>query len=213
MVPARTLCRSNAFRGDQVRLVTRYVTVCYCLILGVLLTACASGPRVLLNTRALYPTLEPSSRCRIARMGPNIERGQVVIVTIEGVRTLRRIAGIAGDKIEFHNGTLVLNGKKVENDVIRERTPCLSGLSPRCGCRILEEELGDREYEVQLLRPPHELTDARCMAQQFPGPFSVKKNTVFLLADNRDAAIDSRHIGGFPIKSLEAQVLACSPAR
>ena len=191
----------------------RYKIVLYCLCVGVLSAACSTGPRILLNTRALYPTLEPTSRCRISPVNGQVERGQVVIVTIEGVRTLRRIVGLAGDKIEFKNGSLIVNGKSHKTGVIRKRTPCLAGLSPRCGCRIVEEELGDREYEVQLLRPPHELTDARCMAQRFPGPFTVTPNAVFLVADNRDAAVDSRHAGSFPITSLEARVVACSAAR
>ena len=182
------------------------------IVLG--LVGCASGPRTHLNTAALYPTLEPFSSCRLED-GADYEptRGHVVVVTLDGARTVRRVVGLAGDRVRVRDGLLEVGGQSVAKRETHARVICLAGVSSRCRCRVSEEEVGARTYPVQRLLPPETETDARCM----PGPDSeevvVPEGHVFLLADNRAGAEDSRTLGPLPLARIEARVISCLPAQ
>ena len=182
------------------------------LMLTGLLT-CTTGPRIPLRTAALFPTLGPKSRCRVAEPPDKLARGHVVIVTIESVRTPRRIVAIGGDEVEVRGGVVYLNGTSRQTQLVRKRTNCHAGVSIRCRCRIHKEHIGDREYLVQALLPINELTDARCIGLPDMPRRRLEPESFFLMADNRDGAVDSRDLGPFARSQIHARVLACSKAR
>ncbi len=174
---------------------------------------CTETARVALRTGALYPLLAPFSSCRVSQGAYTPERGHVVAITLDGVRTVRRIAGIAGDKVSVIRGALHIGSKTRQTEVQRARVMCLAGVYPRCRCRITQERVGSRTYPVQTLRADTGPgVDVRCVPRPDTPEQSVPKGHVFLLADNRDAAQDSRSLGAVPISKLEGQVLGCKPA-
>ncbi len=179
------------------------------LVLMMTLASCQLGPRVSLRTGALYPTLGPDGQCRLS--GPDYvpERGHVVAVTIDGLRTVRRIIGLAGDKIEVRRGVLTINGAKARQQVLKKLTVCSGGMSSRCRCQITEEEVGSRTFSVQTLIRIPGLDDARCVRSPDGRPVTVPDKHVFLMADNRDGAVDSRTLGPLPQSRIEARVLGC----
>jgi len=143
------------------------------LVWILLVGACTSGgPRVPLRTAALFPTLTPASRCRLERPETvQWERGHVVVVTLEGTRTVRRIAGLPGDEIAFRGSALFVNQRRVTVPAVGPAHPCAAGASPRCRCFSSLEQLGDHTYGVQTLVTPTEVLntlDARCIPEPPP---------------------------------------------
>ena len=182
-------------------------------LVALLALGCTSSPRIPLRTAAIYPTLGPASRCVVepyaASDGP--ERGHLVRVTIAGHETVRRVAGVAGDRVAVTDGRLVLSGVRVGGKIAQARTPCKVGPSPRCECRIAEETLGSRTYPVQTVLAESAFEDARCIRAPDAPEVVVPPGHVFLLADNRDAASDSRDLGPQPLTSLRGRVVRCEP--
>lgn len=184
------------------------------VLLVAALVACQGGPRITLRTAALYPTLAPVSECRLQVDDYTPQRGHVVLIEVEGTQTKtpRRIVGVAGDRVMVRGGALYIDGETAQVGVKTERTICMAGMSPRCQCRITEEEVGDRRFPVQSLLPVDPLPDdVRCLPGDEVPEVVVPAEHVYLLADNRDAALDSRALGPIPIAQLHGRVVACTP--
>lgn len=179
------------------------------LCVGILM-GCAAGDRVSLRTGALYPTLNRTSQCRVRTPVGPLEHGHVVVIEMNGVRTTRRISGMAGDRITMTDGRITRNGTPIAQKVVKKRVMCRVGVSPKCACRIAEETLGDRTYRVQHLLPPGVEDDARC-EPQYPDVVDqiVPNDHVFVTADNRDGALDSRTLGPFPMSQIQGRVVSC----
>lgn len=176
-----------------------------------LAVGCAEPPRVALRTAAVYPTLGPMSRCVVEPIagGGLPERGQLARVLISGQETVRRVAGLPGDRVAIADGRLVLGGQPLAGKTIHERTPCRVGPNPRCECRVVEETLGSRTYPVQTVLAEAAFEDARCVRAPDAPEVVVPPGHVFLLSDNRDAAADSRELGPWPLARLLGRVVRC----
>ena len=134
----------------------------------------------------------------------------MVRVVIGEHDTARRVAGLAGDRVAVKAGRLVLNGVPIAGKVVSERTPCRVGPSPRCDCHVVEETLGSRTYPVQTVHPDAAFEDARCGRAPDAPEVVVPAGHVFLLADNRDAATDSRDLGPQPLSVIMGRVVRCN---
>jgi signal peptidase I len=181
------------------------LSLCVWILMG-----CVAGDRVRLRTGALYPTLNRTSQCRVRTPPGPLERGHVVVITIDGVKTTRRITAVAGDRVAMDEGRITLNGTPLGQRVIKKRVMCRVGVSPKCACRIAEETLGERTYRVQHLLPPGVDDDARC-ERQYPDADEqiVSTGHVFVTADNRDGALDSRTVGPVPVNQIQGRVMSC----
>lgn len=186
------------------------MTGCMVLLVGSVVGCGAPRSYVELNTAAIYPNVKPLSECRLEVL-PDAEFavGHVVVVTLSERRTVRRIVGLEGDAIAVRSGVLFRNGESAQTGVVKAQTLCLAGISPRCRCRITTEGAGERVYKVQALAEVTGEADARCMGPPEGAEITVPKGHAYLLADNRDAARDSRHVGPVLLSRLEARVLAC----
>lgn len=180
-------------------------------LLVLLALGCSAAPRVALRTAALYPTLGLESRCVVEpyAAGALPERGHLVRIVMAGHDTARRVAGVAGDRVAVEGGRLVLNGTPLAGKVTTERGPCRIGPNPRCECRVVEETLGSRTYPVQTVHPDSAFEDARCGRAPDAPEVVVPPGHVFLLADNRDAATDSREVGPQPLAAVLGWVVRC----
>ncbi|MFT5685228.1 MAG: signal peptidase I [Myxococcota bacterium] len=131
-------------------------------------------------------------------------KGDVVILNdpLDPDRTvLRRVVAVAGEKLMYEDGTMKINGKRVRQTDMGKGT------------------IGGRERrvfkEVIWSRPPARPTNW-LITQLVDKPISWKldekveipEGHVYLLADNRDDAMDSRWWGPVPVASLQGVVRA-----
>ncbi len=138
--------------------------------------------------------LLPSSwNGRLAWADP--QRGDVVVFRDERQadgrprNLIKRVMGVAGDRIEMRDGRLYLNGEAVPR-VLDAVLTYREGRSSVLRTATLYTEVlpGDREHDI------YERTDDFALDDY--GPVTVLPGTVFVMGDNRDASNDSRAPSG-----------------
>jgi len=170
---------------------------------------CSATPRVMVRTAALYPSLARTGQCRIAPLHGLPKAGHAVMIQREGTPVARRVAGLPGDRIAVRSGVLYRNGNSTQIDEPEPRSRCGIGHSFRCGCTQHIERIDGHDYPVQILVPEQASEDYRCTPRQDAQELVVPENHVYLLADNRDTALDSREEGPFPVQELQGRILGC----
>ena len=165
----------------------------------------------MLNTRSMYPTLEAQSLCLVEPIetATPLERGHVVTVLVDGVLTVRRVVGLAGDQIQPDASRYLRRGAEPDRSRATAATMCRLGPSPRCTCELWTERIGTRDVQIQRLSRSIKNTDFRCDPPRETAHPPVPPGHVFVLADNRDGALDSRDYGAVPIQQIQGRVLRC----
>jgi signal peptidase I len=131
-----------------------------------------------------------------ARIDP--PRGAIVVYTLveePGLKTIKRIAGLAGDTLAMLGGQLLLNARAVEEPYVRhDASPAHADLPDRAKMRAWQVEhfVGT----VPAAYSP-DVSDW--------GPVTVPYGMMFLLGDNRDHSYDSRHYGFVPTANVVGQ--------
>jgi signal peptidase I len=97
-----------------------------------------------------------------------------------------RVVGLPGDKLQFNETDVVLNGRALE------QTPMPSS----SGLRFIER-VGDVSYQV--------VYDRR--SDRIPVEATVPQGSLFVVGDNRDHAFDSRFEGSIPFTSIVGRVV------
>jgi signal peptidase I len=113
-----------------------------------------------------------------------------------GRTVLRRVIAMAGDKVRYEDGGLRVNGKRIRQ----------SDMGARDAAQVFKEVIWSRpparatNWLVQRVQRPvlWELTD----------PVEVPAGHVYLMADSRDEAVDSRWWGPVPADTLHGVVRA-----
>src|SRR5262249_55631618 len=140
----------------------------------------------------MYPSLRCGSRLLTIKhpeAAPSeVKRGDIVVFTRDelGERYIYiwRVVGLPGDAIEAVGPSLVINGRPVERDRVREEQ----------GMVIFRERLDEASYEVAVIRSPRELPpDASVI---------VPADHFFVMGDNRLDALDSRSFGPIPFGAI-----------
>jgi signal peptidase I len=140
----------------------------------------------------MYPSLPAGSRLLTIKhpyAAPSeVRRGDIVVFTRDqdGKRYIFiwRVVGLPGDTIEAVGTALIINGRPVERERIREEQ----------GMVIFRERLDKATYEVAISQSPRELPpDASVIV---PG------DHFFVLGDNRLDALDSRYFGSIAFGAI-----------
>ena len=111
---------------------------------------------------------------------------------------IKRVIGLPGDKIQYLNKQLIINGKPLKYQSVGTYYGKGSGIS-MTGHLIREETLGKVKHKILLKPNLREEYVFDCMTND---QFIVPKDHYFVMGDNRDHSNDSRFWCAVPDKNL-----------
>lgn len=141
------------------------------------------GDRVFVDKMA-YRLDVPFTNIEIAKTG-DPKRGEVVVFESEAAdeRLIKRVIGIAGDKVAMVNNHLVINGEVADYEPLDQFQ--------------YQERVGTLDRVIQL-------TPASATRSSFDS-VEVPEGHILVLGDNRNHSADSRYYGFVPIAELSGR--------
>jgi signal peptidase I len=135
-------------------------------------------------------------------------RGEVVVFRYpENTRLnyIKRVIGVPGDRVEYHDKRLVINGRTVERSALDRDS------ADGTQVKRFQETLGGHTYTILIDpgAPPIELASVRPFASRERCEYNkegfrcvVPAGNYFVMGDNRDGSSDSRYWGFVPDANL-----------
>lgn len=148
------------------------------------------GDRIAVN-KVAYDLKVPFFGWQLAQWG-GPDRGDVVVCHSpeDGVRLVKRVIGLPGDRIEMRDNRLVINGQAVVYDPLLSDASAQFDANDRFDHQFAFEHLGPRPHPLMI-------TPA-IQARRFIAPVVVPEGNYLVLGDNRDQSKDSRYFGFIP---------------
>jgi signal peptidase I len=144
------------------------------------------------NSRML-PSIQVGAMLKVTEVSPeelSLKRGDVILYNWKGYQKLGRVIGIAGDRVQHIGHVILLNGSALPQTTVPGSAEIIAGLGSQdltMDHEVYEEKLADRQYRiVQRKIDPVYWSESE---------LTVPRESVWVLEDNRDLALDSRRIG------------------
>ncbi|MCL6572902.1 MAG: signal peptidase I [Bacillus sp. (in: Bacteria)] len=144
------------------------------LVLAVIIRSFFFTP-IVVDGASMNPTLQNRDRMIVTKIGEPNRFDIVVFHAPDGKDYIKRVIGIPGDKIEYKNDVLYVNGKAYDEPYLKS-------------------------YKDKIIQGT--LTDSFTLKETVVGSETVPKGHLFVLGDNRRHSTDSRHIGAIPLEKL-----------
>lgn len=134
---------------------------------------------IIVDGISMMPTLHNSDRMIVNKLSYVIGKPHrfdiIVFHAPEGKDYIKRVIGLPGDRIEYKNDTLYVNGKAIKEPYLDEYKKQLVGAGPLTNSFTLKEIIGQD---------------------------TVPQGQLFVMGDNRRFSQDSRHIGTIPLSKV-----------
>ncbi|MFB6466619.1 signal peptidase I [Cytobacillus sp. Hz8] len=133
---------------------------------------------IVVDGESMMPTLQDKDRMIVNKFSYKIGEPNrfdiIVFHAPENKDYIKRVIGLPGDRIEYKNDTLYINGKKYDEPYLDK-------------------------YKKELVDGP--LTEPFTL-EEIIGQSTVPKGHLFVMGDNRRYSKDSRHIGTIPLEKV-----------
>lgn len=134
---------------------------------------------IVVDGLSMMPTLKDQDRMIVNKIGYTLGKPNrfdiIVFNAPEKKDYIKRVIGLPGDRIEYKDDTLYVNGKAYEEPYLDE-------------------------YKEQVIDGP--LTEPFTLKDTPIGQDTVPEGTLFVMGDNRRFSKDSRHIGAVPMEKV-----------
>jgi signal peptidase I len=140
-----------------------------------------------------------------------VQRGDIIVFRYPkdpDIDYVKRVVGVAGDRIEVVDDILYINGQKQERVDKNDTRALLDDIDDTKDVKLL--------YEETLMGTPHWVMQNIPSARRFSRnswppagsePYIVPKDSVFVMGDNRDNSTDSRVWGEVPLSYVRGKAL------
>lgn len=145
---------------------------------GSMLPTILVGDRIFINKLA-YDLKVPFTTWQIAKWA-DPQRGDIIVFPspADGVRLVKRVVAVPGDRIELRNDHLFINDEPASYALIDNGAP---------SALIVSETVSGRTHPLRI--------EPQRPAMRSFGPVEVPSGCYFMMGDNRDNSADSRYFG------------------
>ncbi|OIK13375.1 signal peptidase I [Bacillus sp. MUM 13] len=130
---------------------------------------------IVVDGESMNPTLQDKERMVVTKIGEPKRFDIIVFHAPDGRDYIKRVIGLPGDRIQYKNDVLYINGKTYKEPYLEK-------------------------YKKRLNEG--NLTESFTLKETAVGSDTVPKDCLFVMGDNRRISEDSRRIGAIPLKKI-----------